>query len=372
MKTAIILGGGVTGCAVARELTERGVEVTLIEKNKYLGGGCHTFFWGGHPYTEGPRPFHVENDKIFSYINDIVPMRTFPLLLDTYIERDRAFYSFPIHWDDIQQMPDRDKILQELENRPQENIATNLEDGWLNAVGPTLYSKYVKTYTEKMWEVESNKVFDDMSWSVKGTPIQKGERTVELAKGKPVHAYPIEETGYNRFFEYCVKDARVILGQEAGRFDLEKKTVYVGEESLSADIVVSTIALDDLMNQAYGELRYMGRDFFPIVLPVEYAFRDGHHFIHYPNTEKYTRIVEYKSLTQHRAPDTLLVMEVPSHSNKLYSYKVSSEIAKAQKYKDALPAGVYSTGRLGTYSYLNIGQCFECAWDLMDELGLGR
>ena len=372
MKTAIILGGGVTGCAVARELTERGVEVTLIEKNKYLGGGCHTFFWGGHPYTEGPRPFHVENDKIFSYINDIVPMRTFPLLLDTYIERDRAFYSFPIHWDDIQQMPDRDKILQELENRPQENIATNLEDGWLNAVGPTLYSKYVKTYTEKMWEVESNKVFDDMSWSVKGTPIQKGERTVELAKGKPVHAYPIEETGYNRFFEYCVKDARVILGQEAGRFDLEKKTVYVGEESLSADIVVSTIALDDLMNQAYGELRYMGRDFFPIVLPVEYAFRDGHHFIHYPNTEKYTRIVEYKSLTQHRAPDTLLVMEVPSHSNKLYPYKVSSEIAKAQKYKDALPAGVYSTGRLGTYSYLNIGQCFECAWDLMDELGLGR
>ena len=369
MKTAIILGGGVTGCAAARELTKRGVDVTLIEKNNYLGGGCHTFFWGGHPYTEGPRPLHVVNERIFNYINDVVPMRTFPLLLDTYIERDRAFYSFPIHWEDIQQMPDKEKILRELENRPRENTATNLEDGWLNAVGPTLYDKYVKTYTEKMWEVDSNKTFDvDMAWSVKGSPIQKGSRTVELQQGKKEHAYPIEETGYNRFFEYCTRNAKVILGREVTDFDLDRRTVYLGKEELSADIIISTIAIDDLMGHIYGELRYMGRDFYPFVLPVEHAFRDGHHFLHYPNKEKYTRIVEYKNITQHQAPDTLLVMEMPSHVNKLYSYKISSEIEKAKRYKNALPSHVYSTGRLGTYNYLNIGQCFECVWNLMDEI----
>ena len=162
-----------SGCSATRELTARGYEVTLIERNNYLGGGCHTFFWGGHPYTEGPRPFSVTGDKIFDYINEIVPMRTFHLYLDTYIERDRAFYSFPIHWDDIQSMPDKDKILKELDERPKVNDADNLEDGWINAVGYTLYDKYVKTYTEKMWEVESNKVFPDFSWSVKGNPIQR-------------------------------------------------------------------------------------------------------------------------------------------------------------------------------------------------------
>ena len=369
MKTRVlVLGGGVSGCSATRELTARGYEVTLIERNNYLGGGCHTFFWGGHPYTEGPRPFSVTGDKIFDYINEIVPMRTFHLYLDTYIERDRAFYSFPIHWDDIQSMPDKDKILKELDERPKVNDADNLEDGWINAVGYTLYDKYVKTYTEKMWEVESNKVFPDFSWSVKGNPIQSGSRVVELAKGCPMHAYPIEETGYNRFFDYCVKDAKVILGKEIKSVDLEKKTVIIDDEKLSADIIVSTISLDDLMDNAYGRLRYMGRDFYPIVLPVEHIFRDRHHFIHYPNVEKYTRIVEYKNLTQHKSKDTLLVMEVPSHSNKLYAYKIESEQAKAKKYLDNLPDGVFAIGRLGTYQYLCIGQCFEMAWELMKKL----
>lgn len=365
---AIILGGGVTGCTAARELAERGWDVTLIEKNPYLGGGCHTFFWGGHPYTEGPRPIHVINEKIFHYINDIVPMRTFPLFLDTYIERDRSFYSYPIHMDDVKKMPDCDIIMQELQNRPNQNNATNMEDGWINAVGPTLYDKYVKTYTKKMWGVDDNKIFDGFSWTVKGRPIQTGARTVELAVGKPEHAYPIEETGYNRFFEYCVKDAKVILNTEVTKFDLDNKRVWIGNKEFTADIIISTIALDDLMDNAYGELKYMGRDFIPIVLPVEYAFRAKHHFIHYPNSEKYTRIVEYKNLTGHKAKDTLLVMEIPSHSNKLYSYTIQSEIDKAKKYMDSLPNGVYSVGRTGSYQYMNIGQCFEAVWNLMESL----
>ncbi|MCR5347417.1 MAG: FAD-dependent oxidoreductase [Fretibacterium sp.] len=367
-KTVLILGGGVTGCTAAREFSGKGFNVTLIEKNNYLGGGCHTFFWGGHPYTEGPRPFHVVSEKEFAYINDIVPMRRFPLFLDTYIERDRSFYSFPIHWDDIQVMPDREQILKELDNCPKENNAANLEQGWINAVGPTLYDKYVRTYTQKMWEVESNTVFDDFSWSVKGSPIQKGSRVVELATGKPEHAYPIEETGYNRFFDCCVKDAKVILGAAAEVVDLENRKVAVNGEILSADIIVSTIALDDLMHNAYGELRYMGRDFYPMVFPAEHIFRNFHHFIHYPNEEKYTRIVEYKNLTGHQSKDTLLVMEVPSHSNRLYSYNIKSEKDKAQKYMDNLPDDVYAVGRLGTYRYLNIGQCFEAVWSLTEKV----
>ncbi len=86
----------------------------------------------------------------------------------------------------------------------------------------------------------------------------------------------------------------------------------MGNERLQADFLVSTLSLDDLMGNAFGRLKYMGRDFYPIVLPAEYVFRDNHHFIHYPNAEKYTRIVEYKNLTGHVSKDTLLVLEVPS------------------------------------------------------------
>ncbi len=367
MKKVIILGAGVTGCVIAKELSQKGYEVILLEKNTYLGGGCHTFFKGGHPYTEGPRPLSIVNEKIFDYINAYVPLRRFKLYVDTYVEQDRSFYSFPIHWDDIQVMPDREKIKAELNNCPRVNNATNFEDGWLNAVGPTLYKKYVKTYTEKMWKVESNKVFEDYTWSLKGSPIQYSDRAA-LEKGEEMFAYPIEESGYNIFFERCVENAEVRLNTEVKKVDLEHKRVYLEHEVLSADIIISTIALDDLMENMYGSLKYMGREFYPIVLPVEHIFKDGHHFMSYPNDEKYTRIVEYKNLTNHKAPDTLIVMEIPSMNGKLYVYNnVLEERQKAERYKNALPRNVYSIGRLGSYEYLTIDDCIEKVWEFMKE-----
>lgn len=365
----VVLGGGITGCVVANELDKKGVEVVLIEKNNYLGGGCYTHFYGGHPYTEGPRPLTIGDGRAFNYINPIVPMRTFPVQLSAYIEQDQAFYSYPIHWDDIQKMPDKDKILLELENRPKENNATNLEDGWINAVGPTLYSKYIKTYTEKMWGVESNKEFDQgFSWSIKGNIIQHGDRMCRLSKENPLQAYPIEKTGYNKFFEYCTRNATVYLNTNIERVDLEKKEIYIQDEVLKADVIISTIATDELMNYCYGELRYMGRDFYKIVLPTEHIFKEGYQYIHYPNNEKYTRIVEYKTLTQHKSDSTLLVMEIPSHSNRLYSYNIQSEQDRSAKYLSSLPNGIYVTGRLGLYKYLSINDCIDCACNLVESL----
>lgn len=312
----------------------------------------------------------IKDGKAYDYINPIVKLRKFPLVLDSYNEQDQQFYGFPIHWDDIQLMPDKEKIMRELEERPKVNTATNLEDGWINAVGPTLYGKYVKTYTEKMWEVESNKVFEDYSWSVKGSPIQNGDRMCHLASEKEsqLHAYPIEITGYNKFFEYCVRNSNVLLNTNVEKVDLEKKEVYVAGEIIKGDVIISTIALDDLMENCYGELRYMGRDFHKIVLPTEHIFKEGHHFIHYPNNERFTRIVEYKKLTGYKADSTLLVMEIPSHNNKLYSYNIKCEQDKAKKYMDNLPDRVHVIGRLGTYKYLNINQCIALACELADKL----
>ena len=69
MKKAVILGAELSGCVAANELKRRGIETTVIERNAYLGGGCHTFFYGGHPYTEGSRPLAIKDGKAFHYID---------------------------------------------------------------------------------------------------------------------------------------------------------------------------------------------------------------------------------------------------------------------------------------------------------------
>ena len=32
-------------------------EIILVEQNSYLGAGVKTHWWGGHPFTFGPRYF---------------------------------------------------------------------------------------------------------------------------------------------------------------------------------------------------------------------------------------------------------------------------------------------------------------------------
>ena len=62
MKTALVIGGGFAGCSAAHLLTlQGGWDITLVEAAPFLGGGCRTMWYGGHPYTFGPRHFLTQN-----------------------------------------------------------------------------------------------------------------------------------------------------------------------------------------------------------------------------------------------------------------------------------------------------------------------
>ena len=57
-KKILIIGGGFAGVAAARLVSEiKNTKVTLAEKSSTLGAGVRTNFYGGHPYTFGPRHF---------------------------------------------------------------------------------------------------------------------------------------------------------------------------------------------------------------------------------------------------------------------------------------------------------------------------
>ena len=57
--TVYILGGGVTGLAVAYELLKRGQKIEIIEKSKTLGGLARTENWKGKPIDMGPHLSHT-------------------------------------------------------------------------------------------------------------------------------------------------------------------------------------------------------------------------------------------------------------------------------------------------------------------------
>ena len=178
MKKALIIGGGFAGCAAAHVLSLQGNwDITLIEKSSKLGAGVRTQWYGGHPYTFGPRHFLSPHEHVFEFLNKYCPLRRCPEhIFYSYVEPDGNFYNYPIHKDDIPLMPEHNKIFEELRNSNNSEALTsskNLEEYWKNSVGNTLYEKFVKNYSKKMWQIDDNTLIDDFAWSQKELRLKK-------------------------------------------------------------------------------------------------------------------------------------------------------------------------------------------------------
>ena len=371
MKKALIIGGGAAGCSAAHQLTLMGGwDVLLVEAAPFLGAGVRTQWFGGHPYTFGPRHFLTQNRKVYDYMNAICPLRS---CADhqflTYVERDNAFYNYPIHEDDIARMPDRDKIAAERKAAVGVANAKNLEEYWIGSAGRTLYEKYIDKYNKKMWLVEDNRRIDTFNWSPKGVAIKSGPRA---AWDEALSAYPYAPDGYNRFFDVTTVGIQVLLSTTIERYDIAKRTVWIKGEKKTFDLIVNTISPDLLFERCYGELKFIGRDFHTVVFPTEHVFPEHVYFLYYANNEKFTRMVEYKKFTHHKSPTSLVGLEIPSMNGKHYPLPFKSEQALARKYFELMPQHVYSTGRAGSYRYgLDIDDCIEQAMIMAQQIKEG-
>lgn len=370
-KKVLIIGGGAAGCSAAHQLhLQGGWDVTLIEAGPFLGAGVRTFWYGGHPYTFGPRHFLTQNQAVYDYMDSICPLRSCEdHQFITYVERDNAFYNYPIHEDDIARMPDKEKIAAERKIAVGAENAKNLEEYWIGSVGQTLYNKLIDKYNNKMWLVDDNKKIDTFNWSPKGVTIKNGSRA---AWDTALSAYPYAEDGYNKFFDVTTANAKVLLSTSADRYDIPNRTVWIKGEKCTFDIIINTISPDLLFEKCFGELKYIGRDFHKIVLPSEQAFPEHVYWLYYANDEKFTRIVEYKKFTHHKSPTTLLGLEIPSSNGKHYPLPFLAEQDLARKYFALMPSNFYSIGRAGSYRYgLDIDDCIEQSMIMANQIKEG-
>jgi UDP-galactopyranose mutase len=363
----LIIGGGFAGCIAAQMLSAKGHKITLVERAAELGGSCRTFWYGGHPYTLGPRHFLTRDEKVFEFLNKSCPMRRYDQGHEflTYVEPDHRFYHFPIHRDEVSEMPDSAKILGELAKVPGPESARNLEEYWMMSVGPTLYDKFVNNYSKKMWSIESNTEITDFGFTPKGVALKTGSKA---AWDNAISGFPLAPNGYDDYFPAATKDCEVLLRTNIDDYDIDKHKVKIGGEWRQFDIIISTISPEIVMKNAFGPLRWMGRDFLKLVLPVEWCFPKEIYFLYYANEEPFTRIVEYKKFYQYKSDSTLIGIEIPSFRNKLYPFPTKKDQEIHQRYMDALPENVYFIGRNGSYRYLDVGliieQCFRVFKDV--------
>ncbi len=367
-KSVIIIGGGFSGCTMANLLKQKDYDVTVIEKGKLLGGGCRTFFHKGHPYTYGPRHLNVnkKHTDVWEYLNKYINLRVLDHRVCTLPSNDDTFFSYPPHKKEISSMKHSEKIEEELSNRDFDSVANNFEEYWEGSLGNVLYEGFIKNYSKKMWGIEDNTEIDLDNIPVHKNALRQSDE--DYFDGEQYTAYPISLTGYNEYFDDCVKGCTVKLDSTVEEYDIPNKKLKIDNEWFSPDIIISTISLDEIFNYSHGDLRYRGRDFIKILLPIERVSPDPYYFLYYAGDEPYTRIVEYKLLTGYKSKDTLLVLEIPSNSNKLYPYPMEKDVEQAQLYKNDIPKDVYSIGRMGTYKYQCMDSIVQDCLNIMKDL----
>lgn len=358
MINITIIGGGFAGCAAAEMLSHLNTKITLIEGSSDLGAGVRTHFYGGHPFTYGPRHFLTQKKETYKYLSKFLNLRSCNYhIFKSYVETDNQFYNYPINTKDLEKMPDKKKIKKEIKEAKGVAASKNLEEFWIRSVGKTLFKKIINDYNKKMWMVNSCKEIDTFKWSPKGYTIKKGS---EAAFDDWISAYPSHKDGYNRYFDRIkkIKNVKILFNQKVKKYDLNKNTIYLKNKSIKHDYFINTISPDELFKKKFGELQFIGRDLHKIVLPAEQVFPKDVFFLYYPNTEGFTRLVEYKKFTKHKSKTSLIGMEIPSRNGRYYPVPFKKEQIKAKKYFKLFPKNCFSIGRAGTYRYeVDIDDC---------------
>jgi len=389
MKSALVIGGGITGCTAAFELSrDSSWTVDLIERNGYLGAGNKTQFYKGHPFTFGPRHFLTKEQWVYDYLNRYVPLRSCAdhqfLTLGRY---KQEFVNYPLNYRDIDRFDDTEVIHNELSDIflnseipagtsyfdfYKFNLASdakNFEEFWIKSVGSTLYNDFINTYSKKMWMLDDNKLIDDFTWSPKGVTIKKGGPE---CWSDAISAYPFALNGYDDFFRISTERVNVYLNTAIDNVDILKKTVEISGCRKSYDVIINTISLDRFFNYCYGELPYIGRDLLKVLIPSEYVLPPNVYFLYYAGEEPYTRIVEYKKFTHYKSNSSLITIEIPSKNNKHYPLPISKYINIHKRYDSELPDGFYSIGRAGSYMYnVDIDDAIMQAFDVVRDVRKG-
>jgi UDP-galactopyranose mutase len=331
---------------MAYYLTEKGYDVTVIEKNNKVGGLARTCYYSGHPYEFGPHIWFWPGGREDPVNATVVTLTNDELFyidrrLFTYIEADGRKYRYPVHYDDIDQMPEHERIHRELRKNRDDKlklIDTQLPqigqckfaDYFSAAIGETLYQKFMANYTWKMWNIPGDQLETSMVWAdrfhhaytkkdEKGQtrgisgydPIKFADHT--LGKGIRFQVYP--KHGWNAVWDAMVARATVVRDRIAGIQDEHKRPHVLtksGEKYYFADYhtVFCSIDIDELWGE--DTLPYTGRMMIPFVIPgLAHAFPEGAESLHYSSCEFQTRVTEMKVITRHDSPDTLILLEVP-------------------------------------------------------------
>ena len=351
------------GAVFAQEAKKAGKKCLVIDKRNHIAGNIYTKEVEGiqvHEY--GAHIFHTSNKEVWNYVNQFAEFNRYTN--SPVANYKGEIYNMPFNmntfnklWGVVTPKEAQEKIEAQKREYSVEN-PKNLEEQAINLVGPDVYTKLVKGYTEKQW----------------------GKRATELP-AFIIKRLPVRFTYDNNYFNdnyqgipmggYTEMIAKMLEGTEVQLETnfLEQKEEYLG----LAEKIVYTGMIDEYFDYCYGELEYRSLHFETEVLEEENY--QGNAVVNYTEYEvPYTRIIEHKHFEYGTQPKTVITKEYPKTWAKgdepYYPMNDEKNIELYEKYSQLAQkeGNVIFGGRLGQYKYYDMDDTVEAALKCVREV----
>ena len=369
MYDYLIVGAGLYGAVMARELTDAGKKVLVAERRPHIAGNAYTEQVEGinvHKY--GAHIFHTNNPDVWKYVSRFADFNRFTN--SPVANYKGKLYSLPFNmytfhsmWGVVTPQETEAKIAEqrgEISGTPR-----NLEEQAISLVGRDIYEKLIKGYTEKQWGRPCDQL---PAFIIRRLPVRltfDNNYFNALYQGIPTG-------GYTRLAERMLEGVEVRLNCDylKNREELDaaaKRVIYTGP-------------IDAYYGFRLGTLQYRSVRFETELL--DQPNFQGNAVVNYTDAETpWTRIIEHKwfefgirSDTGEPAEKTVISREFSSEwkpgDEPYYPVNDEANTALYNRYAElaSQEKNVIMGGRLGSYRYYDMDQVIAEALRKAEEL----
>ena len=368
MYDYLVVGSGLFGATFAREATDAGKKVLVIDKRPNIAGNIYTEkIEGIHVHKYGAHIFHTNLKEVWDYVNRFA---TFNRFTNSPVANYKGeLYSLPFNMYTFNKMwgvvtpAEAEAKIEEQKKACGITEPKNLEEQAISLVGTDIYEKLIKGYTMKQWGRECK---DLPAFIIKRLPVRltfDNNYFNALYQGIPVG-------GYTKMVENMLDGIEVRLGVD----------YLVNKEELDAlaNKVIYTGAIDAYFGYCLGTLEYRKVEFKNEVLDIPNF--QGNAAVNYTDSETpYTRIIEHKWFEFGKdddgndIPKTVISKEYSSEWKKgdepYYPVNDAKNAELFAKYKELASKEdkVYFGGRLGEYKYYDMDAVIASALKFCKE-----
>ena len=322
VQNILVVGAGLAGSVVARELAERGYQVAVIDKRDHVGGNCYDYISNGvrvHKY--GPHIFHTNNKKVIDWLSNFTGWVDYKHKVKAY--HNGTFLTLP------------------------PNKQTQ------QALGDNLFNVIYLPYTKKMWGTL------DIDNSVLNRVKVREDDNQYYFPDCQYQYLPSE--GYTSMFNNILNhpNITVSLGIE---FDKQMETRY--------QKIFSSMPIDHYYDYCYGELPYRSIKFHNV---TSNSFEMPTSVVNFTDDNKFTRITKWELFPNHGQGE-LYTLEEPCDykDNNMERYYPVKDVAGVNRsvynrYKNIINDKVVFIGRCGMYTYIDMDMAVSSALSTTKE-----